>query len=108
MIRGDPVVTDCCIVSSLAAIRRHNATSKGERLGACDESVDALIEVLAAALREDVGIRPTARVEAAWPTGLIETVATLVLRRIEDTRLAQNNGTGRCTDSGTYWRGETQ
>ncbi len=85
-----------------------HAVQKVERLRACDESVDELIEVLAATLREDVGNRPTARLEAVWPTALIETVATLVLRRIEETQLAQNIGTGHCTDSGTYWRGETQ
>src|SRR5437588_8777218 len=36
-----------------------HAVQKVERLRACDESIDALIEVLAATLREDVGIRPT-------------------------------------------------
>jgi hypothetical protein len=50
MIPCDPVVTDCCIVSSLAAIQRHNATSRGTRsdaqtarIGQDDESATILV-----------------------------------------------------------------
>ena len=55
-----------------------------------DESVDALIEVLTAALNPGMGGRFSPCLESGWSDALIETVAAKVLDRISG-RLAQGD-----------------
>jgi hypothetical protein len=74
---------------------RHHTTvlyaiGKIERLRRTDESVDALIEVLTAALNPGMEGRFSPRFEPGWSDALIETVAAKVLDRISG-RLAQGD-----------------
>lgn len=74
---------------------RHHTTvlyaiGKIERLRRTDESVDALIEVLTAALNPGMEGRFSPRFEPGWSDALTETVAAKVLDRISG-RLAQGD-----------------
>jgi hypothetical protein len=85
-----------------------HAIQKVERLRSDDESTDALIEMLTAALGEEVGNRPTKSTEITWPAELIEAVAARVLRRLAELRREESVGSGLCTVFGTYWGSEAQ
>lgn len=61
-----------------------HAIQKIQRLRCDDESVDALIEVLTAALREDVGMKAGQDNAVTWRAGLVETVAARVLDRLAE------------------------
>ena len=61
-----------------------HAIQKVQRLRCEDESVDALIEVLTADLREDVGMKAGQDNEATWRAELVETVAARVLDRLAE------------------------
>ena len=61
-----------------------HAIQKVQRLRCEDESVDALIEVLTAALREDVGMKAGQDNAATWRAELVETVAARVLARLAE------------------------
>ena len=61
-----------------------HAIQKVQRLRCEDESVDALIEVLTAALREDVGMKAGQDNAVTWRAELVETVAARVLDRLAE------------------------
>ena len=61
-----------------------HAIQKVQRLRCEDESVDALIEVLTAALREDVGMKAGQDNAVTWRAELVETVAVRVLDRLAE------------------------
>lgn len=61
-----------------------HAISKVERLRRTDESVDALIEVLAAALNPSMEGRYSERFDTGWGSVLVEAVAARVLETIAD------------------------
>ena len=61
-----------------------HAIQKIQRLRGDDESVDALIEVLTAALSEDAGRMASQRKAVPWTGGLIETVTARVLSRLAE------------------------
>jgi hypothetical protein len=61
-----------------------HAIRKVQRLRCEDESVDALIEVLTAALREDVGVKAAQNDAVTWRAEFIETVAARVLDRLAE------------------------
>ena len=61
-----------------------HAIQKVQRLRCEDESVDALIEVLTAALREDVGMKAGQDSAVPWRAELVETVAARVLDRLAE------------------------
>ncbi len=61
-----------------------HAIQKVQRLRCEDESVDALIEVLTAALREDVGMKAAQDNAVTWRAELVETVAARVLDRLAE------------------------
>jgi len=61
-----------------------HAIQKIQRLRCDDESVDALIEVLTAALREDVGMKAGQDNAVTWRAELVETVAARVLDRLAE------------------------
>lgn len=61
-----------------------HAIQKIQRLRCEDESVDALIEVLTAALREDVGKKAGQDNAVTWRAELVETVAARVLDRLAE------------------------
>jgi len=65
-----------------------HAIQKVQRLRCEDESVDALIEVLTAALREDVGRKAAQDNATTWRAELIETVAARVLDRLAELQAA--------------------
>src|ERR1051325_7825249 len=70
---------------------RHHTTvlhsiQKVQRLRREDQSVDALIEVLNAALREDVGRMAAQNTAVPWKSELIETVTVRVLDRLAELR----------------------
>jgi hypothetical protein len=59
-----------------------HAIQKVHRLRAEDESVDALIEVLTAVLREDAATLPVRNGHTGWPIELVEVITAQVLRRL--------------------------
>ena len=61
-----------------------HAIQKVQRLRCEDESVDALIEVLTAALREDLGMKAAQDNAVTWRAELVETVAARVLDRLAE------------------------
>ncbi len=61
-----------------------HAIQKVQRLRCEDESVDALIEVLTAALREDVRMKAGQDNAVTWRAELVETVAARVLDRLAE------------------------
>ena len=61
-----------------------HAIQKVQRLRCEDESVDALIEVLTAALREDAGMNAGQDNSVTWRAELVETVAARVLDRLAE------------------------
>jgi hypothetical protein len=61
-----------------------HAIQKVQRLRCEDESVDALIEVLTAALREEVGMKAAEDKAVMWRAELVETVAARVLDRLAE------------------------
>ena len=61
-----------------------HAIQKVQRLRCEDESVDALIEVLTAALREDLGVNAGQDNAVTWRAELVETVAARVLDRLAE------------------------
>jgi chromosomal replication initiation ATPase DnaA len=61
-----------------------HAIQKVQRLRCEDESVDALIEVLTAALREDVRMKASQDNAVTWRAELVETVAARVLDRLAE------------------------
>jgi hypothetical protein len=61
-----------------------HAIQRVQRLRCEDESVDALIEVLTAALREDVGMKAGQDNAVTWRAELVETVAARVLDRLAE------------------------
>lgn len=63
-----------------------HAIQKVQRLRCEDESVDALIEVLTAALREDVGIAAAQVKAVPWRVDLVEAVTARVLDRLAELR----------------------
>ena len=63
-----------------------HAIQKIQRLRSEDESIDALIEVLIAALREDVGSSPAKGTAGLWPAELVETITARVLYRLDELR----------------------
>jgi hypothetical protein len=63
-----------------------HAIQKVERLRCEDESIDALIEVLTAAVREKILSMPVQINNVEWPAGLIDTIATRVLHRLDELR----------------------
>jgi hypothetical protein len=62
-----------------------HALAKVERLRKADETVDALIEVLTAALSPTMEGHLTQRSERGWTTALIDAVASRVLEQISGT-----------------------
>jgi chromosomal replication initiation ATPase DnaA len=62
-----------------------HAIAKIERLRQADETIDALIEVLTAALSPSMERRLTQRFERGWNTALIDAVAARVLEQISAT-----------------------
>ena len=62
-----------------------HAIAKSERLRQTDVTLDALIEVLTAALIPTMEGRLTQRFERGWNTALIDAVAARVLERISVT-----------------------
>jgi hypothetical protein len=70
--------------------RHHTAVlhsiQKVQRLRREDESLDALIEVLTAALREDVGRMAAQNMAVPWRSELIEAVTVRVLDRLAELR----------------------
>ena len=62
-----------------------HAIAKIERLRQTDETLDALIEVLTAALSPTMEGRLTQRFERGWSTALIDAVAARVLEQISAT-----------------------
>jgi hypothetical protein len=62
-----------------------HAIAKIERLRQTDESLDALIEVLTAALSPTMEGKLTRRFERGWSTALIDAVAARVLEQISAT-----------------------
>jgi hypothetical protein len=62
-----------------------HAIAKIERLRQTDETLDALIEVLTAALSPTMDAQLTQRFERGWSTALIDAVAARVLERISAT-----------------------
>jgi hypothetical protein len=85
-----------------------HAIQKVDRLRADDESIDALIEVLTAALSEELGKLPTKSTGTTWPAELIEAIAARVLRRVAELRREESVRSGHCIFSGTYWGSESQ
>ena len=79
-----------------------HAIQRVEGLRAEDESIDALLEVLTAALSEEVGKCPTESTQIAWPAELIEAIADRVLCRLAELRREESVGGGPRTVSGTY------
>jgi hypothetical protein len=63
-----------------------HAIQKVQRLRRDDESVDALIEVFTAALREDVGRMAAQNMAVRWRSELIERVTVRVLDRLAELR----------------------
>jgi hypothetical protein len=63
-----------------------HAITKIESLRQTDETLDALLEVLTAALSPAMEGQPTQRVESGWSTTLIDAVAARVLEQISGTR----------------------
>lgn len=61
-----------------------HAIQKVQRLRSEDESIDALIEVLIAALRENVGSGPAQSTAGRWLAELIETITARVLYRLAE------------------------
>lgn len=61
-----------------------HAIQKVQRLRCEDESVDALIEVLTASLREDAGMKAGQDNAVTWMAELVETVAARVLDRLAE------------------------
>ena len=61
-----------------------HAIQKVQRLRGEDESVDALIEVLTAVLREDGGMKAGEDNAVTWRAELVETVAARVLDRLAE------------------------
>lgn len=61
-----------------------HAIQKIQRLRCDDESVDALIEVLTGALREDAGRMAAQSKSVPWTGDLIETVTARVLSRLAE------------------------
>jgi hypothetical protein len=59
-----------------------HAIAKIERLRQTDESLDALLEVLTAALSPSLESQFTQRFERGWNTALIDAVAARVLEQI--------------------------
>jgi hypothetical protein len=76
--------------SDQVASRHHtivlHAVRKLQRLRREDESIDALIEVLTAAMREEAGQTPVQSSPALWPSELIETITARVLDRVAEVR----------------------
>jgi hypothetical protein len=62
-----------------------HAIAKIERLRQTDETLDALLEVLTAALSPAMEGKLTQRVERGWSTALIDAVAARVLEQISIT-----------------------
>ena len=62
-----------------------HAIAKIERLRQTDETLDALIEVLTAALSPTMEGQLTQRFERGWSTALIDAVAARVLEQISAT-----------------------
>jgi hypothetical protein len=62
-----------------------HAIAKIERLRQTDETLDALIEVLTAALSPAMQGQLTQRFERGWSTALIDAVAARVLEQISGT-----------------------
>lgn len=63
-----------------------HALKKVQRLRGEDESVDALIEVLTAAVREDIAGIPAQVNNTEWPAELIDTIAMRILHRLSKLR----------------------
>jgi hypothetical protein len=62
-----------------------HAIQKVQRLRSEDESLDAIVEVLIAALREDVGSPPVQSVVAApWQEEFVEAITARVLNRLAE------------------------
>jgi hypothetical protein len=62
-----------------------HAIIKIERLRQTDETLDALLEVLTAALSPTMDGQPTQHVKRGWSTALIDAVAARVLEQISGT-----------------------
>jgi len=63
-----------------------HAIQKVQRLRSEDESIDALIELLIAALRENVGSGADQSLAGTWQSELIETITDRVLYRLAELR----------------------
>ena len=63
-----------------------HAIAKIERLRQTDETIDALIEVLTAALSPTMEGQLTQRLERGWSTALIDAVAARVLEQISGSK----------------------
>jgi hypothetical protein len=69
-----------------------HAIAKIGRLRQTDETVDALIEVLTAALSPTMEGKLTQRLERGWSTALIDAVAARVLEQISGTTTVRQSG----------------